>query len=378
VVMKACVQGFLAGFLCLGWVMLAGAVGDVLVPPGAPAPSLRTLSQVEPRTPISSAGLIITAPGSYYLTTNLFTAANGITIRTNDVTLDLMGFAITGDRDATDVAVRLDGTVVHVYSGIVVRNGTLANCGYGVYADNVQGCRFENLTVVSNKSDGVLFYGESSGSRCNENTLSRSRVAFNGYGIVLEGTSSGWCDGNRVTGCSIESNNTYGVLFNGNSGRCSHNLVKGCVVRGNGMAGFRMDGQAAGNCVGNWISECVVACNGGEAFNLSGSSGAFSGNRISGCRLYRNTTRGFFCTTISGCWFDNNHITGPDFKGGASFQGFSFSGGADNLVTENTLVGPTMTQVVATPQVYGPWVTASGALSTNGVAAHPWANFSFQ
>jgi hypothetical protein len=26
-------------------------------------------------------------------------------------------------------------------------------------------------------------------------------------------------------------------------------------------------------------------------------------------------------------------------------------------------------------QVYGPVVTASGALSTNGVAAHPWANF---
>jgi hypothetical protein len=52
-----------------------------LTPPGAPAPTMKTLQQVEPRTPISSAPFTISQPGSYYLTTNLTvtTATNAIT-----------------------------------------------------------------------------------------------------------------------------------------------------------------------------------------------------------------------------------------------------------------------------------------------------------
>jgi hypothetical protein len=69
-----------------------------LTPPGAPAPTMRTLEQVEPRTPISAAGYIIDRPGSYYLTTNLFGAGGlgAIRIMTNDVSLDLNGFSIIG------------------------------------------------------------------------------------------------------------------------------------------------------------------------------------------------------------------------------------------------------------------------------------------
>jgi hypothetical protein len=43
----------------------------VLTPPGSPAPTMKTLSQVEPRTPISSVPYTITESGSYDLTTNL-------------------------------------------------------------------------------------------------------------------------------------------------------------------------------------------------------------------------------------------------------------------------------------------------------------------
>ena len=42
-----------------------------LTSPGAPAPTMKTLAQIEPRTPISSAPFTISVPGSYYLTTNL-------------------------------------------------------------------------------------------------------------------------------------------------------------------------------------------------------------------------------------------------------------------------------------------------------------------
>src|SRR5437016_303642 len=70
-----------------------------LTPPGPPAPTFKTLDQLEPRTPISALPATITASGSYYLTTNLTCTlcgggTNGITITANDVTLDLMGFAL--------------------------------------------------------------------------------------------------------------------------------------------------------------------------------------------------------------------------------------------------------------------------------------------
>lgn len=42
-----------------------------LTPPGAPEPTMKTLDQIEARTPISSAPFTIIRPGSYYLTTNL-------------------------------------------------------------------------------------------------------------------------------------------------------------------------------------------------------------------------------------------------------------------------------------------------------------------
>src|SRR5215831_14797408 len=67
-----------------------------LTPPGAPAPGMKTLTQLEPRTPIASAPFTISAPGSYYLTTNVsVSAGDAITIATNNVTLDLRGFTIS-------------------------------------------------------------------------------------------------------------------------------------------------------------------------------------------------------------------------------------------------------------------------------------------
>src|SRR5580704_7915636 len=74
-----------------------------LTPPGAPAPSMKSLDQIQPRTPISSP-VAITQPGSYYLTTNIV-GAFSLTILTSDVTLDLNGFTITitNNSDGIDV-----------------------------------------------------------------------------------------------------------------------------------------------------------------------------------------------------------------------------------------------------------------------------------
>ena len=61
-----------------------------LTPPGAPAPTMKTLQQIEPRTAITNTGAVtISQPGSYYLTANLaVSSGDAITIATNGVTLD--------------------------------------------------------------------------------------------------------------------------------------------------------------------------------------------------------------------------------------------------------------------------------------------------
>ena len=51
----------------------------------------------EPRTPISSLPYTISQSGSYYVTANLVSATDGIVIESSGVTVDLMGFSLTGD-----------------------------------------------------------------------------------------------------------------------------------------------------------------------------------------------------------------------------------------------------------------------------------------
>ena len=69
-----------------------------LTPPGAPAPTMKSLDQIEPRTPISSLPYTINTAGSYYLTKNLsVTSGDGITISVDKVALDLNGFTISSN-----------------------------------------------------------------------------------------------------------------------------------------------------------------------------------------------------------------------------------------------------------------------------------------
>jgi hypothetical protein len=72
------------------------AQGPLTPPPGAPAPTMKTLEQIEPRTPISALPFTISSPGSYYVSGDLVVVANqhGISIDASNVTLDLGGFEL--------------------------------------------------------------------------------------------------------------------------------------------------------------------------------------------------------------------------------------------------------------------------------------------
>src|SRR5215470_6747809 len=118
--------------LALGTLALAGP----LDPPAGPVTSTyKTLTEVEPRTPLSQATtpgdvanqFKITQPGSYYLTGNM-TASTGsapcILIAASDVTLDLSGFSV---RNGATEGIRISGDNVTVRNGSVVISGALSN-----------------------------------------------------------------------------------------------------------------------------------------------------------------------------------------------------------------------------------------------------------
>jgi hypothetical protein len=141
-----------------------------LTPPGAPGPTMKTLQQIEPRTPISSLPYTISSSGSYYLTTNLPGSAgqDGIVVSANNVTLDLNGFVLDGTVSIGVSVVtgqpspnmRYYGSGIHAnenVTNLLVRNGSLLGWqGNGVDAAQCDGCVFERLRISGSGSWGLV------------------------------------------------------------------------------------------------------------------------------------------------------------------------------------------------------------------------------
>src|SRR4051812_15393213 len=144
-----------------------------LTPPGAPAPTMKKLDEIEPRTNLQAspapAGVdagnanyhfIITQPGSYYLSANLaVTKPNGIRINAEGVTLDLNGFQIS----------RTGGTgngieIVVAAHRATIRNGSITGFAYGVNSLGTgggspvyaRGCAFRDLSISGCSAYGIL------------------------------------------------------------------------------------------------------------------------------------------------------------------------------------------------------------------------------
>jgi hypothetical protein len=169
-----------------------------LTPPGAPAPLFKTLQQVEPRFPISTFQTNLTVPGSYYLTTNLFSGSNNndaITIRTNmrDMTIDLNGFSIISTNPAggqSPVGVRISEA-----TNIVIRNGQFVGFDRAVRAEGLfYGVVIENVHIQGCRRAGIEGNGFAS------STLTVRNSVIEGLDGTGEGTNVS-VDGVVVLGC---------------------------------------------------------------------------------------------------------------------------------------------------------------------------------
>jgi parallel beta-helix repeat protein len=236
----------------------SGFSQGLLTPPGAPGPTMKTLAQIEPRTPISSP-VTITNPGSYYLTTNLTVPAFGsaITINAENVTLDLNGYTLSGVPNSF-------GAIIIASNHAAVVNGFIRNCAfnYAVDAGSVSGCRLENL-ILSGNSSGINAGSEAIVRNCvaindvgpgitclNDTYIANNLCASNGNGgIYLVGS------GNRIDNNQLFYNNTAGIV--GANVDASNNLVINNSFKG----GALIIGAPGNWIVGTSVNKASIATN---------------------------------------------------------------------------------------------------------------------
>ena len=280
-----------------------------LAPPGAPAPMMKSLAQIEPRIPISSAPLIITNAGSYYLTTNItVSSGNAITINSNDVTLDLSGFTISStDPGNTGSAILLNsgpgsvilqnvtilngfirGTVTGIGSGSYSGSGFSSGIarGFGFAPENV---RIANISVSGCMGSGIYLSGGSTVvESCTVRTVGYSGINASivknssavdcgsgistGYGGTLTGCSASSCyntgisAGNYSTleNCAANDNYTNGIVAGQGC------IVRHCTASGNGLNSSYTNGVGIMSDIRTTIEDCTANDNYNDGIMASG------------------------------------------------------------------------------------------------------------
>jgi len=299
-----------------------------LAPPGVPAPTMKTLNQIEPRIPISSVPYVITNAGSYYLTTNL-TVINSvsiaISIQTSDVTLDFCGWTLDGAGLAIVGVQAVSMTNITVTGGAVRRfqgNGVNVNYVTGAVITRMQligndtglgfagGARIEDCLAVANANHGFVGqYNSIPGS-----ILRRCRAIGNGVtGIIAQHA--------LIEDCLATQNGTGFVASGGLT--TSHGLNR-CVALANTNAGFSLENGQARDC---------VAIENGTGFNL------VQRGTLLGCTALNNQT-GFVATVggvIRGSLIQGNRSSGGVVSNNCIVAANQFSDNATVTTTQPSL-----------------------------------------
>jgi len=241
----------------------------------------------DPRTPISSIPFTITQSGSYYLTANLTSPgipAGGITINASHVTLDLMGFVLSGPRPSAIGSASPGILVSAPNSNVAIHSGTIrAWGGPGVDAASAS-VMLEDLRVVDNRSDGIRAGDESTVRGCTATGNTGTGILVGEASTVLQSVASrnGGHGIDADVGSTIDMNTTAHNAWNGivggngsslNGNTATHNAMAGLRAIGNNtITANTVDFNTLGISCGG---ACVVLGNGVSVNSQTGLSSDF-------------------------------------------------------------------------------------------------------
>ena len=214
-----------------------------LTPPGPPAPTFKSLAQIEPRIPIDAlhtpgdavSAFVISNSGSYFLTTNL-TGVPGksyvIALRANNVTLDLCGFSLLGN-STYSYGITIP---INFYTNLVVRNGMVSGFNAsGINCDDIYNGHFEQLVLSQNNTAGLI---------CGRNSRVRDCQAFGntGDGFMVMAQS-------EIQNCSASYNKGIGIHVTESGSRIENNhaLRNGIGVQVDTSGNLVIGNSASGN-----------------------------------------------------------------------------------------------------------------------------------
>jgi len=339
-----------------------------LEPPGPPAPTMKSLDEVEARIPIRAADLplTITSSGSYFLVEGISVAGDGITIASSDVTLDLMGFTLAG---GTGTGISSDtGT-----QGVTVRNGVVTGWS-GSGLDLWGASLVVDLHAHDNTADGIKTGTGSVVANCvaRDNTedgfdLGPESTIRNSTAVGNNGNGIHTAARNTVTECTASSNDLDGIH--------AHGVIRGCI------AGLNTgDGIEANH--GSQVIDCFTTSNDQHGIR-SGSA-----TRIAGNTSRENGTDGIAVThdvvVINNSCSQNGRLGdgagihvlntfGARVEGNSVFANdrgiYVFRSG--NVVVRNVANGNTTSNYDIAAG------NAVGAIATDPATAGPWDNIEY-
>ncbi len=291
------------------------AQGSLTPPAGPPAPTMKTLQQVEPRIDVATlpgsatAVRTISQSGSYYLSGQINGASgkDAIEITASGVTLDLNGFLVAGV--GPNVAIRVTASYVSVRNGVIstglTSTSTFLECESVQFADGgltsgnhlrVSKCRFDSNSNIVATDSAIIADCELAGGgriqagahaqilRCLVQGANGNGVAA-GASAVVTGTSSidsanagiSAGDGSTLTDCVATRSIGNGIVAGDGSS------LKGCVATGSqGGSGIQ-----AGN--GSILSHCAATQNAVQ-FGISVASRAVIADCVATANTDANTS----------------------------------------------------------------------------------------
>ncbi len=325
------------------------AQGSLTPPVGAPAPVMKSLDQIEARTPVNSlpgssnAMHVISAPGSYYLTgpVSAVSGKGGIRIEANQVVLDLNGFTLEGADSNPGNGIFSSGSV----SNFTVRGGIIRRWNRGIQFYNSRSMHVESLQISNCGGDAIYIVGGGIIRNVVTTDTALGIAAFGTNGWLVKDcvvsnvrpsynnsiTAAIWAGFGRVESCTVKN------FRPANGGGEIHGIdapvVKGCVVDGItadesadlyifGIYADVADGCLVENISGKrtWGYLCDQVEN-SRAQNIVGTWSAYgiiTKEKVSSSRV--KSISGSFGTGISGQSIESCTV---DTVSGAGFQAYS-------------------------------------------------------